>query len=206
MQMIKLYGQYMSRAQRCLWTLEEIGVEYEHVKTDQGAGESRTPEFLKLNPNGHVPTMQDGDFILWESMAICQYLAKKYDDGNLWPSDPEQQGLTMQWPLWAAWEIEPFVVNYLRHAMVYPEDKRRPELVEEALAVIPNALKVLDGALAGKEYLVGNKFSVTDINISTVLLLVDIYKQLGVEEYGNIMAWLDRVSARPAWQKLPSMK
>lgn len=204
--MMKLYGQYMSRAQRCLWTLEELGVDYEHVKTNQGAGESRTDEFLKINPNGHVPVLQDGDFVLWESMAICQYLAKKYSDGDLWPSDMEQQGQSLQWPLWAAWELEPFVVNYLRHAMVYPEDKRRPELVEEALAIIPGALKVLDGALAGKEYLVGDKFTVTDINISTVLLLVDIHKQLGVDAYSNVSGWLERVAARPAWQKLPSMK
>lgn len=204
--MLKLYGQYMSRAQRCLWTLEEVGVEYEHVKTNQGAGESRTEEFLKINPNGHVPVLQDGGFILWESMAICQYLAKKYSDGDLWPGDMEQQGHSLQWPLWAAWELEPFVVNYLRHAMVYPEDKRRPELVEEALATIPGALKVLDDALSGKEYLVGNRFTVTDINISTVLLLVDIYKKLGVDKYRNVTAWLERVAARPAWQKLPSLK
>lgn len=204
--MLKLYGQFMSRAQRCLWTLAEIGVKYEHVKTNQNAGESRTPEFLKINPNGHVPVLQDGDFVLWESMAITQYLAKKYSDGNLWPSNIEQQGHTMQWALWASLELELFVVNYLRHAMFYPEEKRKPELVAEAKAVLPGALKVLDNALAGKQYLVGNQFTVSDINVSTVLLLVDIHKHIGVDGYSNILGWLDRVSARPAWKNLPSLK
>ncbi|HEX2795830.1 MAG TPA: glutathione S-transferase N-terminal domain-containing protein, partial [Immundisolibacter sp.] len=130
--MLKLYGQYMSRAQRCLWTLEELGVPYEHVKTNQGAGESRTPEFLKINPNGHVPVLQDGDFILWESMAIAMYVAKKFGPGSLWPASVEDEGRVMQWALWASLEMEIYVVNYLRHAMLYPPEKRRPELAKEA--------------------------------------------------------------------------
>lgn len=204
--MLTLYGQYMSRAQRCLWTLEELGVPYRHVKTNQAAGESRTPEFLKLNPNGHVPVLQDGDFILWESMAIAMYLAKKYGQGSLWPDNVEDEGRVMQWALWASLEVEIYAVNYLRHAMLYPPEKRRPELAEEALKVLPAPLKVLDDALAGKDYLVGNRFGVADINVSTVLLLADVYKHLGVDKFANVMAWLNRVAARPAWQKLPSLK
>lgn len=204
--MLKLYGQYMSRAQRCLWTLEELGVPYEHVKTNQGAGESRTPEFLKINPNGHVPVLTDGDFILWESMAIAMYLARKFGHGSLWPASVEDEGRVMQWALWASLEMEIYVVNYLRHAMLYPPEKRRPELAEEALKVLPAPLKVLNDSLAGKDYLVGNRFGVADINVSTVLLLADVYKPLGVDQYPNVMAWLNRVAARPAWQKLPSLK
>ena len=204
--MLTLYGQYMSRAQRCLWTLEELGVPYQHVKTNQGAGESRTPEFMKINPNGHVPVLTDGDFILWESMAIAMYVAKKFGQGSLWPASVEDEGLVMQWALWASLEVEIFAVNYLRHAMLYPPEKRRPELAEEALKVLPAPLKVLDDALAGREYLVGNRFGVADINVSTVLLLADVYKHLNVDGFGNVMAWLDRVAARPAWQKLPSLK
>lgn len=205
--MITLYGQFMSRAQRALWTLEEIGVEYRHVKTNQGAGETRTPEFLaEVNPNGHIPVLKDGDYTLWESMAITSYLAKKYSSGNLWPDTVEDEGLTVQWALWGSLELEIPVVDYLRHAMVYPEDQRKPELVEQALATLPAPLKVLDDALAGKDYLLAGRFTVTDINVSTVLLLADVYKHLGVDQYGNIMGWLERVAARPAWQKLPSLK
>jgi glutathione S-transferase len=102
--------------------------------------------------------------------------------------------------------MEIYVVNYLRHAMLYPPEKRRPELAKEATEVLPAPLRVLNDSLAGKDYLVGNRFGVADINVSTVLLLADVYKPLGVEQYPNIMAWLNRVAARPAWQKLPSLK
>ena len=153
-----------------------------------------------------MPALKDGDYILWESMAIAMYVAKKHGQGSLWPASVEDEGLVMQWALWASLEVEIFVVNYLRHALMYPPEKRRPELAEEALKVLPAPLKVLDDALAGKDYLVGNRFSVADINVSTVLLLADIYKQIGVDKYGNVMAWLNRVAARPAWQKLPSLK
>lgn len=112
----------------------------------------------------------------------------------------------MQWALWASLEVETFVVNYLRHAMLYPPEKRRPELAEEAVKVLPAPLKVLDDALASREYLVGNRFGVADINVSTVLLLADVYKHLDVDRFANVMAWLERVAARPAWQKLPSLK
>jgi glutathione S-transferase len=139
-------------------------------------------------------------------MAIAMYVAKKFGQGSLWPASVEDEGRVMQWALWASLEVEIFAVNYLRHAMLYPPEKRRPELAEEALKVLPAPLKVLDDALAGKEYLVGNRFSVADINVSTVLLLADVYKQIGVDKCPNVIAWLNRVAARPAWQKLPSLK
>lgn len=90
--------------------------------------------------------------------------------------------------------------------MLYPPEKRRPELAREATEVLPAPLRVLNNSLAGKEYLVGNRFSVADINVATVLLLADVYKQIGVDRHPNVMAWLNRVSTRPAWQKLPSLK
>src|SRR5262249_40964833 len=96
--MIKVYGVAMSRAFRPLWLLEELGVPYEHVKTSF-IGETRTPEFLRLNPNGHIPVLQDGDLTLWESMAINLYLARKYDKGR-WPKTVEGEGRAYQWSVW----------------------------------------------------------------------------------------------------------
>lgn len=85
--MIKLYGSAMSRAGRSLWALEEVGVNYERVLVGTaGGGESRKPEYLKINPNGHVPALDDNGTIIWESMAINLYLAEKYGKSPLWPS------------------------------------------------------------------------------------------------------------------------
>ena len=83
--MIKVYGTARSRAGRALWALEELGLKYEHVAVN-ASGESRKPEHLKINPNGHIPAIDDNGTIVWESMAINLYLAEKYGKGGLWPS------------------------------------------------------------------------------------------------------------------------
>ena len=205
--MVTLYGQFMSRAMRCLWTLEELGIDYEHVKTNQQAGESHTDEYKSINPNGRVPAMTDGDLVMCESMAINMYLAKKYGTGSLWPTQVEHEGSVMQWAIWASLEVEWFVVDYLRHAVIYPEDKRKPELAERALEILPQPLAILNDHLKDRDYMVGGGFTVADINVSSVLLLADIYKQLGVAQYPHILEWLEQCCAsRPAFQKLPSLK
>ena len=103
--MITLYGVPRSRAMRALWMLEELGVPYENVTTSF-IGETRTPEFLKLNPNGHIPVLRDGDLVVWESLAINLYLAMKYGKGGLWPASQADQGRAIQWSLWAMTTVE----------------------------------------------------------------------------------------------------
>ena len=108
--MIKIYGQLMSRAPRCMWLLEELGLEYEHIPVNQMEVDTQKPEFLAVNPNGKVPAMQDDNVTLFESMAINLYLGKKYGNG-LWPSDEADQGRTTQWSIWGMTEIEPPVIT-----------------------------------------------------------------------------------------------
>jgi len=86
--MIKLYGVPQAPAMRALWMLDELGLPYENVKVNFATGDTRKPEYLRINPNGHIPALQDGDLIIWESMAINLYLARKYDKG-LWPKTVE---------------------------------------------------------------------------------------------------------------------
>lgn len=199
--MMTLYGQVMSRAQRCLWLLEELGVEFEHEKVNQNAGESRTPEFLKINPNGHVPALRDGDLVIWETIAINWHIASRYGAGSLWPDDPDQQSQIMQWSLWMTTELEGLLVDYLRHAMVYPEEKRNPALVEAALANYPAPMKVLDDHLRGREYLVGDSFTLADLNVASMMGLVDVYKQFDNSAFPAAVAWLEKMLARPARAK-----
>jgi glutathione S-transferase len=101
--MIKIYGTSMSRTGRCLWALEEVGAKYEHVPTP--VPQARTPEHLKLNPNGHIPVLDDNGFIVWESMAINSYLAEKYGKSPLWPSTAEGRAGVNQWSFWAMTEM-----------------------------------------------------------------------------------------------------
>ena len=86
MSTVKLYGTSKSRALRSIWAIEETGIEYEHIPTSF-AGDSKKPEYLAINPNGRVPSLVDGDLVLFESMAINLYLAKKYG-GALYPTNP----------------------------------------------------------------------------------------------------------------------
>tara|TARA_R110002049_G_scaffold118501_2_gene272500 strand:- start:11606 stop:12250 length:645 start_codon:yes stop_codon:yes gene_type:complete len=196
--MITLYGQVVSRAQRVLWLLEELDVPYCHESVNQTTGESRTPEFCELNPNGRVPVMTDDDLVLWETIAINYYIATKYGKGSLWPDNPADQALVMRWSLWITNELELSLQNYLRHAILYPKDKRRPELVRDALEAYPVAMRVLNSHLKNRRYLVGDRFTLADLNVASMLGLLDSYKHFDNNEFNDAMVWLVKVLARPA--------
>src|SRR5213593_700068 len=166
--MIKLYGVPQSRAMRALWMLEELGLPYEHVKVNFATGDTRKPEYLRINPNGHIPALQDGDLIIWESMAINLYLARRYDKG-LWPKTVEGEGRAFQWSLWAMTELEEPLLTALLHRMFLPEAERDPKKADDAAERFKKPLAVLEGALAGKAYLLGDAFTVADLNVASVM-------------------------------------
>ena len=196
--MIKLYGQVVSRAQRVLWLLEEMDIPFEHINVNQQAGESRTPEFYELNPNGRVPALTDGDLHLWETLAINHYLVTQYDAGDLWPDDIKQQALIMRWSFWVTNELELLLQNYLRHAIFYPEELRRPELVSDAIQGYPIAMKVLNDHLKHNNYLVGDSFTLADLNVASMLGLLDAYTHFDNSEFSSAISWLEKVLARPS--------
>jgi glutathione S-transferase len=197
--MIKLYGVPRSRTMRPLWMLEELGVPYENVKVSF-VGETRKPEFLRLNPNGHIPVLQDGDVVLWESMAINLYLARKYGKG-LWPKTPEDEGRAFQWSLWSMTELEAPVLTALMHRMILPENQREPKKAAEAAETFKQPLGVLDGALAGKEYLAGNAFTVADLNVASLMSWASL-AGLGLGGTRNVEGWLGRCTSRPAFARV----
>lgn len=200
--MLTLYGQVASRAARNMWALAEMQVPYELHKVNQSTGESHTPEFMQVNPNGRVPALRDGDLVMFESRAINLYLAQKYGQGHLWPAGAQDQARALMWSFWSQNEVEIFVVDLLRHRFLYPPEKRKPELADAAIAALPKPLAVLDGALAGRQYLIGNCFTIADLNVASVLGLGKIYKQLDMTPYGNINPWLERCLTRPAHEKV----
>src|SRR5271167_1305040 len=112
-EMIKLYGTSKSRSARSLWALEELGLKYEHVPVE--TTKAKSPEHLKLNPNGHVPVLEDDGKIFWESMAINLYLAAKYGKAPLWPESHEGRGHAVQWSFWGMTEAEPHLLTVLRN-------------------------------------------------------------------------------------------
>ena len=194
--MLKVYGVPGSRAIRVLWLLEELGVPYENVKTHFATGDTRTPEFLKLNPNGHIPVLQDGDLVLFESMAINLYLARKHGKG-MWPKTVEDEGRAYQWSVWAIAELEEPVLTALLHGAVYPPEQRVADKARDAAERAQKPLAVLDGALAKRPWLAGDDFTVADLNVAAVCLWATMVK-LDLSPFPRMADWLARCTARPA--------
>lgn len=201
--MTKLYGTSRSRSARCLWALEELGVKYEHVA--MSFTEARSPEHLRRNPNGHIPVLEDDGVIMWESMAINLYLAEKYGGSSLWPSGVAAHGEAYKWSLWAMTEVEPHLMTILRNRMLNPPEQRDEKAAQAAAEALKTPLRVLDDALKGKDYLLGNKFTVADLNVAAVLSWA-VMMRLDLSATPAAQAWLHKCLGREANQKVRTMK
>ena len=200
--MLRLYGSAKSRGIRVLWMAGELGLTYDHKDYLPRAPETRTPEYRALNANGRVPTIDDDGFILSESMAINFYLAKKHGS-PLYPSDPKQEALALQWSLWETDRLDRQIVNYIRHSRELPQAERKPEIAEAAWKEVVESLDVLESALAKSEWLAGRAFSVGDLNVAAAL-----YRALAIDlgKWPYVQAWLNRCWDRPAAKKARAMR
>jgi len=192
--MIQVYGSPQSRAFRTLWMLDELGLEYQNVEVDTQAGENRRPEFLALNPNGRVPTLVDGDIVVWESMAINLYLARRYDRG-LAPRGIREEAKALQWSFWVVTEIEEALLVYGRNTLFLPEQARDASAEETSAAQLAKALGVLEAELAGLDHLLGERFSVADLNVASVLFWAPLV-EFDVSGFPRVCSWLDACLAR----------
>ena len=109
--------------------------------------ETRKPEYLKINPNGHVPALDDNGTIIWESMAINLYVAEKYGKAPLWPSTVEGHGACYQWSLWAMTEVETPMIDVFYHRLMLPADQRDEKVALAGIETLKAPLKVLDDHL-----------------------------------------------------------
>jgi glutathione S-transferase len=196
---IQLYGSPHNRAFRTYWMLEELGLAYEGIPKDTQGGETRTPEFLAINPNGHVPTLVDGDLVVWESMAINLYLVEKYG-GPLAPTSIEAKAAALQWSFWAMTEVEGHLLTYGMNTSFLPEDERDAQAAEQAHEKLTAALRVLDGVLAKTPYLAGKSFSVADLNAASVLSWTRLVG-FDASAFTHVDRWLTDCLGRPAAQK-----
>lgn len=198
MSTLTIYGTAASRAFRVIWMAHELGLDYEHDPVDFRDGGNRKPDFLKINPNAHIPAIRDDKVTMCESLAINHYLAKRYP-GPLTPKTLEDEAMALQWSLWAATEAEPHIVSVLRHTMMLPEDQRDPAVAAQSQEAVKPPMKVLNDALAGRDWLVGDDFSVADLNVAGVVGTA-LRLPIDMSAYPNVTAWLDRCMARPAAQ------
>jgi glutathione S-transferase len=200
---LRIYGVARTRAFRALWVASELGLDYQHLPIEIGEAGARTPEFLAINPNGRLPVIVDDGFVLFESLAITLYLAKKHATGTLYPGTPHGEALAWQWSFWAIGEVDRGVNIWSLHAVRLPPEERDAALRDEALKVIAAPFRVLDAALAKTPYLLGNGFTVADLNVAAVISrAVD----MDLSHVPHLKAWLARCFDRPAARAALALK
>jgi glutathione S-transferase len=195
--MLKLYGQYRSRAFRVAWLCKESGIPYEHVNVTinvEGAS-CKTPDYLKLNPNARVPTIDDDGLVMWESAAINLYLAEKYRS-PLWPSDMKGKSRMLQWAFFTSNDVEPNMVTVMQHRVMFPPEKRNAALADDADAKLQPRLKVLDDHLAKNKYFGGDTWNMADFMVASVCYSLTAIKY-DLSKFPNLQKWLMASVERP---------
>jgi glutathione S-transferase len=200
---LRIYGIARTRAFRALWMANELGLNYEHMPIEIGTSGARSPEFLAINPNGRLPFIVDDGFVLFESLAITLYLAKKHSNGKLYPGTLEGEAAAWQWSLWAVTEVDRGVNIWSLHAVRLPPAERDAARRNEALKVLTEPFKVLDAAVTQQQYLLGAYFTVADLNVAAV---VSRAIDMDLSAVPHLESWLRRCLERPAARRALALK
>jgi glutathione S-transferase len=201
--MVKIYGSPRSSSGRCFWLLEELAVPYERVSLNMREREHKSDAFLKLNPNGKVPVLIDGDFVIWESVTINRYLAEKHGS-DLVGRNLKERALVDQWTVWAMAEFQPPFIDLLIQFLFTPPEKRDQSVIAKAQKSVLPKLEILDRQLEGKDHILGDFFSLADINLATVANITRM-SQIDMTSFQNVNRWLSKVSQRPAYVKVAGL-
>lgn len=206
---LTIHGIPASRAVRPLWAATELGLDFVHIPTPYAGGVTRTPEFLALNPNGHIPVVvdarADGDVVIWESMACALYIARHHgppDGQSIAPTTPHEDAEALRWSFWAVTECEADALTVLMHRFVMPAERRKPELAEAAERRLAVPLRVLEQHLmhqrqVGQTHLAADRFTVADLCVSSVLNWARPAREL-MAAHPLTHDWIVRCIERPA--------
>ena len=180
---------------RTLWMAHELELDFRHEYGFQEDAPVPTENLLAANPMGQVPAIDDDGFTLSESMAINIYLAKKH--GKLAPVTPEDEAQTLRWSFWVMTAVEVALLDVLMKTRGLRGQKKDPEAVEAGIAELQRPFNVLNGALADRDYLLGDKFSVADLNVASVFAWA---RAAGIDfaDQPHLDAWLERCLNREA--------
>lgn len=210
--MLKFYGILRSRVTRNVWTAMELGVPFERVDVIQanrlsdpdapGARlHTRHPEFLRVNPAGHIPAMDDHGLIMSESLAINLYLARKHG-GPIGPRDAGEDALMSMWSFWAATDVEPNAVQIMYNRVMRPPGQRDEAAAKASVVALDWPFSVLDAHLARTGgTIVGGRFTVADINVAEVIRYAQAAPDL-FERAPNVKTWLAACHARPHFREM----
>lgn len=199
--MLKILGRNnSSNVQKVLWCCEELGLKYEREDVGGPFGRNRDPEYLALNPNGLVPTIIDGDFVLWESNTIIRYLAAKHGNDTLYPTDLQARAMGERWMDWQLSVLGPAIMPIFVGLIRTPPEKRDQAAIAAARDKSATALKMLDGFLGRSDYVAGASFTVGDIPVGITTYRWYTF-EIEREDFPNLKRWYERLSTRPGFKK-----
>jgi glutathione S-transferase len=214
---LTIYGMAASRAVRPLWAATELGLHFEHIPLNYQSGATRTPAFLAINPNGHIPVVVDkrageegeegGEVVVWESMAGALYIARHHgqaDGLSIAPASPREDAEALRWSFWTVNECESDALAVLMHRLVMPPERRKPELAEAAERRLAVPLRVIEQHLAaqqarGQAHLAAARFTVADLCVASVLNWARPARAL-MQAHPLTLDWIARCIGRPAHQ------
>lgn len=194
---VKIYGIPQSRALRVLWMARELGIPHENVQV-HFTKVRESADAMRVNPNARIPSIDDNGFTLYESLAINLYLADKYGAGkDFVPTSVEDRARAIQWSFWVMTEIEkPVLTVMLNTVGMKPADEAT---IAQCTKDLDRPLKVLNGELTGKDWILGDRFTVADLNVASVMAWAKTAK-LDMTAYPRVADWLARCMARPAFR------
>ena len=198
--MLKIWGRDNSvNVQKALWCCEEMGVQYQRIDAGGTFGIVNTPQYRALNPNGLVPTIEDGPFVLWESNTIVRYLTAKHSPGKLWPEDLKVRAEADKWMDWTNTTFWPTFRPLFWNLVRTPVDQRDEEAMEESHLKTAEILDFLDAHLKNRAYIAGDDLTMGDIPMGCA-----IWRWLSVPverpSLPNIQHWFGNLRQRPAYQ------
>ncbi len=197
--MLKILGRATSaNVQKVVWLCDEIGLPFEREDRGGAFGGTDTPEYLALNPNSRVPTIIDGDFVLWESNACITYLASKHAEGSWYPTDLKARGEAHRWMDFSLGTMAPAHVPVFQGMVRTPPEKQDPQAIAAGRDDFSAKLAIVNRYLEGRDYVTGDTITIGDISLATFVFRwfnLDIER----EEYPNLEGWYGRISGRPAY-------
>ncbi len=194
--MLKVWGRNTSsNVQKVMWAIGELSLEHERFDIGGTFGKNKEPAYLAMNPNGLVPTLQDGDFILWESNAIVRYLAREYGAGKLEPADAQTRARAGQWMDWQLSSVAPAIGPAFMGLIRTPPEKRDPAVIAASQAKTTEAMKILDTQLGRTKFVAGEQFSMGDLPLG---IMVYRFRQLVPERPAltNLERWYKALQQR----------
>jgi glutathione S-transferase len=199
--MLTLWGRPNSiNVQKVLWTLAEVDTPFELVHAGREFGVVDTPQYLAMNPNGKVPTLRDGELVLWESNAMVRYLCARYGDGTLYATDLAVRADGERWMDWCTSTVSPVMTPLFFGLIRTPLAQRNQDEISAAAVTMNDLAGTVDAALAGRDYLAGNAFSMADIPLGCYIYR---WSALPVDRsrYANLEAWQARLAGRDAFRR-----